>query len=165
MTVYSGYLRRPPVNCPSPGDPPPPGFRGTGGGRFKKGDFTLVDGKEYLAPGTPSAAVIAMRVRVRPRRLAGFPTGALVLRARVCGLPGMALLRFTQRSSPAGANRPVGVSTRWQDELRHDGACMTHRVTWPLAAYPGGRRYRVSLSVRTTGRRWSRPAVRHVDTL
>lgn len=164
VSVYSGYLRRPPVNCPSPGDSPPHGFRSTGGGPFTRGDFTLVDGKEYLPPDTPSARIARMRLALRPTRLFGPPARvALSVTARVCGLPGIALLRFTQKSSPAGRNRPVDTTTKWRDELRHDADCVTHRVSRPLTGYAGGRRFQISLSVRTSGRRWSRPAVRRVD--
>jgi hypothetical protein len=165
VTVYSGYLRRPPVDCPAPGDPPPPGFRSTGGGPFISGDFTLVDAKEQLSPQTPAASVERMSVSLRPRRLSGHSDGALVARVRVCGLPGTALLRFSQTSSPVGQDRPTGVHTSWETQLRHDAGCETHLVSWRLASYPGGRRYRVGLRARTTGRRWSPPLVRRVDAL
>jgi hypothetical protein len=165
VTVYSGFLRRPPINCPSPGDPPPRGFSSTGGGPFTSGDFTLIDAKERLPQGAPAARITAMRLALRPARVIRAGGGALTVRARICGASGIALLRFRQSSSPAGRDRPVGVATRWRDELRHDRGCRTHRVTWPLGAYPGGRRYRVTLSARTSGRRWSQAVVRSVDAL
>jgi hypothetical protein len=163
VTVYSGYLPRPPVNCPSPGEPPPPGFRSTGGGPFTRGDFTFVNAAERLAPGTPAARVASMRVALRPRGGVGVSDAFLDVRARICGPPGMALLRVTQSSSPLGRNRPVDVLTRWHDELPHDAGCVTHRIQRLLTGFPGGRRYTLSLSARTTGRKWSRPVVRHVD--
>jgi hypothetical protein len=163
VTVYSGYLPRPPVDCPAPGDPPPPGFRSTGGGPFTRGDFTLVDAKEHLPEGSPAASIGRMRVWLRPRRLAGHAWGELSVRVRVCGLPGTALLRFAQTSSPAGHDRPAGVRTSWETQLRHEAGCQTHLISWRLPRFPGGRRYRVALSARTTGRGWSQPVVRHAD--
>lgn len=165
ITVYSGFLPKPPVNCPSPGDPPPRRFVSTGGGPFTSGDFTLVDAQERLPDGTPSARLAGMELSLRPRRLAGRSVARLVVSARVCGLPGTALLRFAQTTSPVGRNRPVGVATRWQDELRHEARCQAHRVIRILTGYPGGRRYRLVLRVRTTGRTWSRSVVRSVDAL
>jgi hypothetical protein len=163
ITVYSGFLPRPPVNCPSPGDPPPRRFSSTGGGPFTSGDFTLVDVKERLPEGTPAARVVGMELSLRPTLLAGRPVARLVVSARVCGLPGTALLRFVQTTSPVGRDRPVGVVTRWQDELRHASGCGAHRVVRILEGYPGGRRYRLALRARTTGRTWSRIATRFVD--
>jgi len=165
VTVYSGLLPKPPVNCPSPGDAPPAQFRSTGGGPFTSGDFTLADAREKLPESAPAARLVAMRLSLRPRRILGRADGSLRVRARICGLSGMALLRFVQSSSPAGRNRPVGVRTSWQDELRHRSSCQTHRVTLPLTRFPAGRRYRVALRARTTGRRWSRTVMRHVDAL
>ena len=104
-----------------------------------------------------------MRLSLRPRRLAGHSTGLLSARFRLCGLSGSALLRFAQSSSPVGHDGPVGVRTSWRQQLRHDSGCETHQVTWQLPSFPGGRRYRVSLRARTTGRQWSRGVVRHVD--
>jgi hypothetical protein len=165
VTVYSGYLPRPPVDCPAPGDPPPRGFRSTGGGPFTKGDFTLFDAREQLAPGTPAASIERMSVRVGPRRLAGHSVGALVVSVRVCGLPGTALLRFTKATSPPGHDTPVGVRTSWETQVRHSAACETHRISWRLTGYPGGRRYRIGLRARTTGRRFGPQLVRRVDVL
>jgi hypothetical protein len=163
ITVYSGFLPKPPVNCPSPGDPPPRRFVSTGGGPFTSGDFTVVDVRERLPEGTLAARLAGVDLSLRPRRLAGLPVGRLVVRARVCGRPGTALLRFAQSTSPAGRERPVGVATTWQDELRQQSACQAHRVVRILTGYPGGRRYRLLLRARTTGRTWSRTAVRFVD--
>jgi hypothetical protein len=162
-TVYSGYVRRPPVNCPSPGDSPPPGFDSTGGGPFTSGDFTLVDARERLPKGTPPARITRMKLGLRPGRLAGRSRGSLKISARVCGAPGMALLRLRQASSPGGRDRPVDSSTSWRDQLRHGGGCEIHRISRLLDGFPGGRRYRVALTARTTGRRWSRTVVRYVD--
>ncbi|MBA3261655.1 MAG: hypothetical protein H0T69_04115, partial [Thermoleophilaceae bacterium] len=138
-------------------------FRSTGGGPFTRGDFTFVNAKERLAAGTPAARITGMRLTLRPRRGVGVLNATLTVRARICGLRGMALLRFAQSSSPVGRDRPVDVLTRWHDELPHDGGCVTHQIRRPLSGFPGGRRYTVSLSARTTGRRWSGPVVRHVD--
>jgi hypothetical protein len=134
-TLYSGYLPEPPVNCPAPGDPPPDDFRSTGGGPFTRGDWTLVNSNEQLPEGTPSARIAAMRTWVRPDR-------TVVVRARVCGRPGMALLRLQAR-------------TEW---LRHDARCATHEIAQPLRRRSGG--YKIKLRARTTGRRWSRPVAR-----
>jgi hypothetical protein len=161
VTVYSGVLPRPPRNCPSPGDPPPERLRPTGGGPFTSGDLTVVDGIERLPAGAPVA-----RVRVLPdipqrpglvqtRRGPSF-------RVRVCGAPGMALLRVTQRTSPAGRDAPVWFRGSWQDKRRHDTRCATHRLTSPLGSAVNGR-HRFNVRARTTGRRWSRPAVQVVD--
>jgi hypothetical protein len=163
VTVYSGYLRKPPVDCPAPGDPPPRGFRSTGGGPFTRGDFTLVDAKERLSAAAPAATIERMSVALRPRHLAGRSDGELALRVRLCGLPGTALLRLAQTSSPVGHDRPAGVRTSWETQLRQSTACQTHDVSWRLPRYPGGRRYRVALSARTTGRRWSETVVRRAD--
>ncbi|MEA2330848.1 MAG: hypothetical protein QOH58_986 [Thermoleophilaceae bacterium] len=163
-TLYSGYLPKPPVNCPSPGDQPPPGFEATGGGPFTSGDWTLVNGRERLPEGTPAARVARLRVRQGLAGVSPRPDRALALRVRICGLPGSALLRLTQTSSPIGRDRPVGVRTRWHAQLRHDRRCATHRVDWPLTRLAGNRRYRVTVSARTTGRAWSKAVVRSVDT-
>ncbi len=163
VTVYSGYLRRPPVSCPSPGDPPPRGFDSTGGGPFTRGDFTLVDVREHLTSASPVARLGPVRVALRPRHLAGHSEGALEIRARVCGAPGTALLRFAQASSPAGRRRPVDSRTTWLTKLRHTGVCETHVLTGRLGRFPGGRRYQVTMSARTTARRWSRRVARSVD--
>src|SRR5215212_5013380 len=163
VTVYSGYLPRPPVNCPSPGEPPPPNFQSTGGGPFTRGDFTFVNGKEQLPADAPAARVGRVRLAMSPRHRIGAAEAFLTVRARVCGLPGMALVRATQRSSPVGRDRPVDVLTRWHDELPQEGRCATHRFRRAMSAFPGGRRYTLSVRARTTGRKWSRPVVRHVD--
>jgi hypothetical protein len=165
VTVYSGYVPKPPVNCPAPGDPPPPRFDSTGGGPFTSGDFTLVDARERLPDSAPAARVVSMRLSLRPRRILGSPHGVLTARVRICGRPGTALLRFVQSSSPAGRDRPVSVRREWQDQLRHQRPCETHRVNLPLTSWPGGRRYRVTLSARTSERRWSRTVMRRVDAL
>ena len=163
VTVYSGYLPRPPRNCPSPGEPPPRAMVSTGGGPFTKGDFTFVNAKEQLAAGAPAARIAGMRLGLGPRGGVGVSDATLTVRVRICGAPGMALVRVTQRSSPVGRERPVDVLTRWHDELPHDGGCVTHRIRRALSRFPGGRRYTLALSARTTGRAWSRPVVRHVD--
>jgi hypothetical protein len=155
LTVYSGILPRPPLDCPSPGDPPPPRMFATGGGPFTRGDFTLVDVRERLPAGAAKARVTALRV-------GGTRTG-LRLRVRLCGTPGMALLRFTLASSPFGRERPVGERSYWGDELRQTAACVTHVVQRPLGRDPGGRRYRLTVRARTTGERWSEPVVRRAD--
>lgn len=163
VSIYSGYLPRPPVNCPSPGDPPPRRFDSVGAGRFTSGDFTLVDARERLPAGAAAARIAGVRLTLRPRRLAGASEARLVLRARICGRPGIALLRYSQSTSPAGRDAPLWVRTRAQDELRHARRCQIHRVLLPLTLYPGGRRYRVTLRARTTGRSWSRSVSRRLD--
>lgn len=165
VTVYSGYLPKPPVNCPAPGDPPPPRFDSTGGGPFTSGDFTLVDAKEQLPDTAPVARVVSMHLALRPRGILASPRGILTARARICGRPGTALLRFAQTSSPAGRDHPVSLRREWQDQLRHRRPCETHGVTLPLARFPGGRRYRIALTARTSERRWSRTVARRVDAL
>lgn len=163
VAVYSGYLPRPPINCPpSPGEPPPPGFRSTGAGPFTSGDFTLVNATERLPAGAAATRIAAMHVTLRPRRI-GVSTAVLSVRARVCGQPGVALFRLVERSSPTGRSRPVDLLVRRHDEQRHDGRCVTHRMERLLSGFPGGRRYTVSLRARTSGRKWSRPVVRYVD--
>jgi hypothetical protein len=152
--IYSGLLPRPPVNCPSPGDPPPLSLWGTGGGPLTSGDITVVDADEQLSDTAPHAKVPDLSVRPGPRGLA--------LSARVCGRPGIALLRFSVRSSAPGEARPVARSG-WRDELRQRARCQVHRVTWPLSGRPGDvRDYRVTLRARTTARRWSRLAERRL---
>jgi len=125
VTVYSGYLPRPPVNCPSPGEPPPPGFRSTGGGPFTRGDFTFVNAKERLPSGTPAARIAGMGLRLRPRRGVGVSSAVLTVRVRICGLPGMALMRFAQGSSPVGRDRPVDVLSAGTTN------CPTTAAAWP----------------------------------
>ncbi len=162
VTNYSGYLPRPPRNCPSPGEPPPPGFRSTGGGPFTRGDFTFVNAKEHLAAGSPAARVSILGMVLRPHNI-GASEVSLIVRVRVCGQPGMALFRATQSSSPMGRNRPVDVLTKWHDELPQDGTCATQRIKRLLTDFPGGRRYTISRRARTTGRKWSTSVVAHVD--
>jgi hypothetical protein len=122
-----------------------------------------VNARERLATGTPAARIAGMRLTLRPRGGVGVSEAVLAVHARICGLPGMALMRFVQRSSPIGRDRPVDVLVRWHDELPHAGGCVTHRIERLLSGFPGGRRYTLSLRTRTTGRQWSRPLVRHVE--
>jgi hypothetical protein len=157
--LYSGFLPRPPVNCPSPGDPPPLGFVETGYGPLTSGDITVVDAVEQVPGAAPPARVEDLAVALRR----GPGRWMLALRARVCGRPGMALLRFALRSSTPGRARPVRLRSGWRDELRQDERCRVHRTAWPL----GGRRsvarqYQVTLRARTTSRRWSRAVERRL---
>jgi hypothetical protein len=147
------------------GRSPPPRFDSTGGGPFTSGDFTLVDAGEQLSDSAPAAWIVSMRLSLRPRNIVGSPRAVLTARARICGRLGTALLRFAQASSPAGRDRPVSVRTEWQDQLRHERPCETHRVNPPLTRFPSGRRYRIELTARTSERRWSRTVVRRVDAL
>jgi hypothetical protein len=157
VTVYSGYLPRPPVNCPSPGDRPPPGFQPTGGGPFLSGDFTLVNVAERLPEGTPPARIESLRIGARPG-------AGIVVRARMCGRPGIARLRLTERSSPPNRDGPLWERTFSHDERRHGARCQTHRLRGPLAGRTNGvLRYRLTLRARTTGRRWSPAVTRQVD--
>ena len=150
-TLYSGYLPKPPINCPGPYDPKPEGFQSTGGGPFTRGDWTLVNVDEQLPKGTPAARIARTRVRVTPGRVSGRNVGVLQARVRVCGRPGIALLSFAV------------ARTHWQSKLRHSGSCSTHRVTRQLGAWRAGRRYRVGLRARTTARQWSPTVVKRVD--
>jgi hypothetical protein len=161
VTVYSGLLPRPPRNCPSPGDPPPPLLRHTGGGPFTRGDLTVVDAVERLPATAPTARVRVLRL-VHPRT--GIPpdANALRIRVRVCGAPGIALLRLTQRTSPTGRNGRIWLRGGWRDELRQDRRCQRHWITSPLASSAAGR-HRVTVRARTTGRRWSRTVVAKVE--
>jgi hypothetical protein len=84
------------------------------------------------------------------------------VRIRVCGAPGMALLRVTQRTSPPGRDRPAWVRGSWQDERRQDARCQIHRIGSPVGSSATGR-HRITVRARTTGRRWSRQAVRVFD--
>jgi hypothetical protein len=161
VTVYSGLLPRPPRNCPSPGDPPPANLSHTGGGPFTSGDLTVVDAIERLPGPAPGARVrILPEVRQRPG-LIQTRSGPGV-RVRVCGAPGIALIRVTQRTSPSGRNAPVWFRGRWQDERRQTVRCQVHRLTSPLGSAVSGR-HRFRVRARTTGRRWSGIALRTVD--
>jgi hypothetical protein len=161
VTVYSGLLARPPRNCPSPGDAPPAQLRHTGGGPFTSGDLTVVDAVERLPAAAPVARVRLLRVpHPRPGRIQ-TRTGPS-LRVRVCGAPGIALLRVTQRTSPAGRNRPLWARSSWGDERRQTARCQVHRLVSPAGGSASGR-HRITVRARTTGRRWSRTAARVVD--
>jgi hypothetical protein len=86
VTVFSGRLPRPPRNCPSPGDPPPPALRSTGGGPFISGDITVVDAVERVPADAPRARVAGIRLVTSPIR--GLATSdGLTIRLRVCGAP------------------------------------------------------------------------------
>jgi hypothetical protein len=163
VTIYSGRLPRPPRNCPSPGDAPPERLEHTGGGPFTSGDLVVVDAIERL-PADASGTRVRI-VDAGPRA----PQAGLVtvlhgptVRVRVCGAPGMALVRVTLRTSPPGRNAPAWVRGSWQDERRQDKPCQTHRIGSPMASSAIGR-HRVAVRARTTGRRWSRQAVRTFD--
>jgi hypothetical protein len=156
VTVFSGYLPKPPVNCPSPGDPPPSRLRPTGGGPFLSGDFTLVNVAERLPDSAPAARIASLRVTARP--------AGIMVRARICGQAGIARLRVTERSSPPGREDPLWERTVSNHERRQDGACHTHRLRGPLGARSSGPlRYRLTLRARTTGRRWSAAVSRQAD--
>jgi hypothetical protein len=161
VTVYSGLLPTPPRNCPSPGDPPPEQLRPTGGGPFTSGDLIVVDAIERLPADAPAARVrLLPEIRQRPGLIqTGSGPG---LRVRVCGAPGIALVRVTQRTSPSGRDAPVWLRGSWQDKRRQDARCATHRLTSPVGSAVNGR-HRFTVRARTTGRRWSRSAVRLVD--
>jgi hypothetical protein len=161
VTVFSGLLPRPPRNCPSPGDAAPERLRHTGGGPFTSGDLVVVDAIERVPAGAPRARVRILGVGPRAVGLVTTSHGPTV-RVRVCGAPGMALVRVEQRTSPPGRNTPGWIRGSWQDELRQDRRCRVHRIRSPLAGSTTGR-HRITVRVRTTGRHWSRPAVRVVD--
>lgn len=161
VTIYSGLLPRPPRNCPSPGDPAPTQLRHTGGGPFTRGDLTVVDAIERLPTVAPAARVRLLRLPHPRAGLIQTRRGPSV-RVRVCGAPGIALVRVTQRTSPTGRNIPVWVRSSWQDERRQDQRCQTHRLHSPVAGSATGR-HRITVRARTTARRWSPTAVRVVD--
>jgi hypothetical protein len=163
VTIFSGLLSRPPRNCPSPGDAPPERLRHTGGGPFTSGDLMVVDAIERLPRGAPAARVRILDLGpTRPG--AGLVTvrNGPTIRVRVCGGPGMALVRVTQRTSPPGRDTPMWVRGSWQDERRQDARCQTHRISSPVTGSASGRN-RITVRARTTGRRWSRVAVRVFD--
>ena len=162
-TIYSGYLPRPPRNCPSPGEPPPPGFSSRGGGPFTRGDFTFHNATERLPAGARAARVSIRGLLMRPHNI-GAQEVILVINARVCGQPGMSLFRVTQKSSPMRRNRPVDVLSKWHDEVPQTETCETHRIERLLTDFPGGRRYTISLRARTTGTKWSKPVTDHLDS-
>lgn len=161
VSQYSGRLPEPPRNCPSPGDPPPPEMRPTGGGPFTSGDITVVDAIERLPADAARARVTRLKIG-----FAGggpFTTGnAVSFRVRVCGAPGITRLRLTQRVSPTGRSGPTWTRTSWQDERRQDRPCAVHRLISPLPGSGAGRQL-ITVRARTTGRRWSRAAVRRID--
>lgn len=135
VTRYSGLLPSPPASCPMPGDPPPRELTHTGGGPFTSGDLTVVDAVERLPVDAPSATVevVASPARRRPG-----------LRVRVCGAPGVALMRVAvRRARPRETRRP------------QRSRCQVHRL-----GVPAGERGPIALRARTTGRRWSRAATR-----
>jgi hypothetical protein len=161
VTVYSGLLARPPRNCPSPGDPPPMQLRHTGGGTFTSGDLVVVDAIERV-PASASRA----RVRLLPE-VSGRPgliqtRNGPGIRVRVCGAPGTALIRVSQRTSPGGLDAPVWLRGSWRDERRQTTRCQVHRITSPLGSAVNGR-HRFRVRARTTGRRWCAIATRTVD--
>lgn len=160
VTVFSGLLPRAPRNCPSPGDPPPEQLRPTGGGPFTSGDLTVVDAIERLPAGSPIARVRVLGVSppVGPLTTRQAPS----VRVRVCGAPGIALLRVTQRTSPTGRKAPAWVRASWRDERRQDKRCQIHRISSPVGSSAVGRHH-ITVRARTSGRRWSRMAVRVVE--
>jgi hypothetical protein len=162
VTVFSGLLPRPPRNCPSPGDTPPERLRHTGGGPFTSGDLTVVDATESLPSDAPAARVRVLGLGSRPQ--VGLVTAlqGLTVRVRVCGAPGMALLRVAQRTSPPGRDRPAWVRGSWQDERRQDSRCQIHRIRSPFDGSATGR-HRITVRARTTGYQWSGHAVRIFD--
>jgi hypothetical protein len=160
VTVFSGLLPRPPRNCPSPGDAPPEQLRSTGGGPFTSGDLVVVDAIERLPAGSPAARVRVLDL-VLGQGLVGTRNGPAI-RVRVCGAPGMALVRATQRTSPPGRDTPAWVRSSWQDKRRQDSRCQVHRISSPVAGSTTGR-HRIAVRARTTGRGWSPVAARVFD--
>lgn len=163
VTVFSGLLPRPPRNCPSPGDPPPERLRPTGGGPFTSGDLVVVDAIERVLQGAPAARVRILDLGpTRPGAGLVAVRNGPTIRVRVCGARGMAMVRVTQRTSPPGRDTPAWVRGSWQDERRQDARCQIHRISSPLGISAIGR-HRFTVRARTTGRRWSRQAVRAFD--
>jgi hypothetical protein len=121
----------------------------------------VVDAIERLPAGVAVARVRVLReVRQRPRLVQARSGPSF--RVRVCGAPGIALVRVVQRTSPTGRNAPVWLRGSWQTKRRQDARCETHRLTSPLgSAYSG--RHRLAVRARTTARRWSRTFVRVLD--
>jgi hypothetical protein len=161
VTVYSGLLARPPRNCPSPGDPPPMQLRHTGGGPFTSGDLVVVDAIERL-PASASRARISLPPEIRRRPGLIQTRGGPAIRVRVCGAPGTALIRVSQRTTPRGLDTPVWFRGSWRDERRQTTRCQVHRLTSPLGSAVNGR-HRFRVRARTTGRRWSAIATRTLD--
>jgi hypothetical protein len=123
----------------------------------KRVDVTVYSGRRRLLPppGTRPAPGASAT---------GIPPNANALRilVRVCGAPGIALLRLTQRTSPTGRNARIWLRGSWRDELRQDRRCQRHWITSPLASSAAGR-HRVTVRARTTGRRWSRTVAAKVE--
>jgi hypothetical protein len=159
VTVFSGLLPRPPRNCPSPGDAPPERLRHTGAGPFTSGDLVVVDVFERVPADAPGTGVRILGVGRRPEAGLVSALRGPAVRVRVCGAPGMALVRVRQRTSPFGRDAPVWVRGGWQDERRQDSRCQIHRIGSPMAGSAIGR-HRITVRARTTGQRWSRAAVR-----
>jgi hypothetical protein len=141
-TIYSGLLPAPPTTCPEPGDPPPADMSSTGGGPFLRGDFTIFDAPDGSPAPPPPTRIERMRLALEEFR----ESSALTLRARVCGRRGVAVLLLRER----------GAAKVRRLERHQDRRCQTHRVYWrPAGRFDGGRRYRVDVRARTTGRVWS----------
>jgi hypothetical protein len=86
-------------------------------------------------------------------------------RVRICGRRGRARFRFRETASPPGSNQPVFASALRTTTRAHPSRCRTHRFRWRfLDKFAGAARYRVAVRAKTTGRRWSRVAVRFRDT-
>jgi hypothetical protein len=151
-TIYTGLLPAPPTTCPAPGDPPPADMSSTGGGPFLRGDLTVFDAPDGSPAPPPPTRIERMHIALKEFRT----SSALTLRARVCGRRGIAVLLLRQRETRTGPKGTLRIATARRLERPQHRRCQTHRMYWRLAdRFDGGRRYRVDLRARTTGRVWS----------
>ena len=114
----------------------------------------------------PRTRIVAMGLKLRGNGPPGPNyTVTVIVRVRVCGRPGSVRLNITEKSSPPGRNRPVLEKNKRVRVREHGERCQTHRVTWRLGdRFFGVSRYRVGVRARTSGRGWSAPEARHIDT-
>lgn len=151
-TIYSGLLPTPPTTCPAPGDPPPAEMSSTGGGPFIRGDMTVFDAPDGSPDPPPPTRIERTHLALKEFRA----SSALTLRTHVCGLRGIAVLLLRERATRAGPNGVLRTATVRRLERPQGRRCQTHRMYWRLAGrFDGGRRYRVAVRARTTGRVWS----------
>jgi hypothetical protein len=151
-TIYTGLLPAPPTTCPAPGDPPPADMSSTGGGPFLRGDLTVFDAPDGSPAPPPPTRIERMHIALKEFRT----SSALTLRARVCGRRGIAVLLLRQRETRTGPKGTLRIATARRLERPQHRRCQTHRMYWRLPdRFDGGRRYRVDLRARTTGRVWS----------
>lgn len=87
------------------------------------------------------------------------------LRVRVCGNLGRTAFHISETESAPDSDTPVIARTRRSTVRSQASACQTHRIAWTMQdKFRGVGRYRVGVRAKTSHRRWSRTAARHVDT-